>query len=109
MPRGQKSKLHARGRRGSARNVAQASEGAQETVEATEQSSPESCRASKVPEKESFFSITMDSLSFNISDESSIADLDDDKNLFGDYPSTIRQQDFLARKVFALCQLLLDN
>ncbi|XP_038171646.1 melanoma-associated antigen B5-like [Arvicola amphibius] len=109
MPRGQKSKLHARGRRHRARNVAQASEGAQETVEAAEQSSPESCHASKMPEKESTFNIPMDVLSFNISDESSIGDVDDDENRFVDYLFTNRQQDFLARKVFALSQLLLDN
>lgn len=109
MPRGQKSKLHSRGRRRRAQTGAQASESAQETVEAAEQSFPESCPASKMPEKESIFNIPMDVLSFNISDESSIGDVDDDENLFGDYPSTNRQQDFLARKVFALCQLLLGN
>ncbi|XP_049976515.1 melanoma-associated antigen B5-like [Alexandromys fortis] len=108
MPRGQKSKLNARGRRRRVRNVAQASEGAQETVEVAEQSSPESCRTFNMPEKESIFNIPLDVLSFNISDESSIGD-PDDNNIFGDYPLINRQQEVLSRKVLVLCQLLLDN
>lgn len=109
MPRGQKSKLNARGRRRRARNVAQASEGVHETVEAAEQSSPESCRTFNMPEKESIFNIPLDVLSLNISDESTISDLDDDDIIFGDYLLINRQQNVLARKVFVLCQLLLDN
>ncbi|XP_005368674.1 melanoma-associated antigen B5-like [Microtus ochrogaster] len=109
MPRGQKSKLNACRRRRRARNGAQASEGAQETVEAADQSSPESCRTFNMPEKESIFNIPLDALSFNITDESSIGNLYDDDDLFGDYPLSSRQQDVLARKVFVLCQLLLDN
>ncbi|KAL1767019.1 hypothetical protein HispidOSU_029625 [Sigmodon hispidus] len=107
MPRGQKSKLNARGRRRRARNDAQASEPAQETVEVAEDSSPESCGPSETPEKESVLSITTDVFSFSISDASSI-DLDDE-NLFGDYHSINLHQDILDRKVLVLLQILLDN
>lgn len=109
MPRGQKSKLNARRRRRRARNDAQASEGAQKAVEATEESSPESCGASEMPEKQSVSSITTGVLSFSISDESSIDDLDDEENLLRNYHSINLHQDILARKVFVLSQILLDN
>ncbi|XP_021008300.1 melanoma-associated antigen B5-like [Mus caroli] len=105
MPRGRKSKLNARGRRLRARNYAQASEGAEETVVATEESSPKSCGTSEMPEKKSDSSITVDL--FSISDGSFI-DLDDAEDLFM-YYHTINHQDILTQKVLVLVQILLKN
>ncbi|EDL20557.1 uncharacterized protein LOC212952 isoform X1 [Mus musculus] len=105
MPRGQKSKLNARERRHRARNYAQASEGAEETVVATEESSPKSCGTSEMPEKKSVSTVTVDL--FSISDDSFI-DLEDAEDLFRDY-HTISHQDILTQKVFVLVQILLKN
>ncbi|XP_021483900.1 melanoma-associated antigen B5-like [Meriones unguiculatus] len=107
MPRGQKSKLNARERRHRARNNAQVSEGTKETLQAPEESSPESCGTSEMPEKESVSRATIDTFSSSFSDESSIDDFDEE-NLFRYYQS-IPHQNIVARKVPLLLQILLDN
>ncbi|OBS74325.1 hypothetical protein A6R68_15139 [Neotoma lepida] len=109
MPRGQKSKLNARRRRCRARNNAQASEGAQEAVEAAEKSNPESCGSSEMSEKQSVSSITSDILVLELSDESSTDDLDDEEIVFENYHSVILLEDVLEKRVFMLLQILLDN
>ncbi|CAH6780286.1 melanoma-associated antigen B5 [Phodopus roborovskii] len=109
MPRGQKSKLNNHGRRSRARNDSQASESAQQTIEAAEESSPESHGASEMPEKESVAVIISDALPFIVSDESSVDDLDDKGNLFRDHRSIRVHQDILSRKVLMLVQMFLDN
>nr|XP_034342198.1 melanoma-associated antigen B3-like [Arvicanthis niloticus] len=106
MPRGQKSKLNGKRRRHrQARNCAQASEGAKETVEATEESSPESCGTSEIPAQKSVSTTTIDLCS--ISDDISI-DLDNAQDFFRDY-HTLNRQEILARKVLVLFQILLEN
>ncbi|EGV92272.1 melanoma-associated antigen B5 [Cricetulus griseus] len=109
MPRGQKSKQNNRGRRRRARNDTQASESAQQTIEAAEESFPESGGAFEMPDEESVAIIIADVLSLIVSDESSIDDQDVEESLFRNYHAFTIHQDILAGKVAVLLQFLLDN
>ncbi|XP_050997985.1 melanoma-associated antigen B3-like [Acomys russatus] len=111
MPRGQKSKLNACGRRRHrrrrAQNSAQASESSKETIEAEKESSPESCGASEISDDDSISRLATLILACDFSDESSIDDLDEES--FFCYHHSINRQNILARKVILLLQMMLDN
>ncbi|XP_052026201.1 melanoma-associated antigen B3-like [Apodemus sylvaticus] len=129
MPRGQKSKLHARGKRHQARGETQASEGAQETAretaeEASEraeessaafqsQSGAESSSPPKAPQKATPTATLFLSSSSSESDESSYEDYEPSMQKERPYEAgpatTTLHQDLIARRVAIVLQYLLHN
>ncbi|CAO2623772.1 Melanoma-associated antigen B3 [Lemmus lemmus] len=125
MPRGQKSKLHAREKRSQARGQAQACRGAQkpaeETLEAAEESSAasqsqpgaESSSTLEAPQKTSPSASSVLSISSSESDESFYEDSDiyeEEECLFEANPCTSSlHQDVITKKVLELLLCLLHN
>ncbi|GAB1302954.1 MAGE family member B11 [Apodemus speciosus] len=125
MPRGQKSKLHARGKRHQARGETQAYEDAQETAEETSETAEESSAASqsqsgaesssppKAPQKATRIATIILSSSSSESDESSYEDYEPGMQKEHPYEAgpttTTLHQDLIARRVAIVLQYLLHN
>ncbi|XP_038171653.2 melanoma-associated antigen B3-like [Arvicola amphibius] len=124
MPRGQKSKLHAREKRSQARGEAQACRGAQEPAEETLEAAEESSAASqsqpgaessstlKAPQKAAPSALTALSICSSESEESFYEEYDTYKKecLFEANPcNNCLHQDLIAKKVVAVLRCLLHN